>query len=342
VKSNGASSQPAFESSLNRACPVCRTAKAAACASGRDRLFGFARGQFSLFRCLSCGSVFQSPFPEEDALTGFYPQEYWWSEESATPKGLAGLLRRFERLYREFVVKDHVSFLDRCARENKMQGKSLLDIGCGSGTFLHIAQNRGFIPHGMDMSSQAVEIIKKQYGYNVRQGEIGKPLWDAHSFDFITMFHVLEHLTNPRNALQYAAALLQPKGMLIIQVPNISSIQARLFGRFWYGLDVPRHVINFTPRALGNLLDQTGFEFRITSRFSLRDNPASIASSLIPWLDPIRRKVRGKNAHPAFNGILEAAYFALYLGAIPAAFLESAFGFGGTIWACARLKTPES
>ena len=152
------------------------------------------------------------------------------------------------------------------------------------------------------------------------------------------MFHVLEHLTDPRLGLEYAAELLQPEGILIIQVPNVSSMQARLFGNSWYGLDVPRHVINYTPKALGFLLRGIGFEFRLIPRFSLRVNPASIASSLVPWLDPIGRKGRQLNSHPVLTGAMEAAYFALVLLALPAAYLESACGRGGTIWACAWKK----
>jgi predicted SAM-dependent methyltransferase len=80
------------------------------------------------------------------------------------------------------------------------------------------------------------------------------------------MFHVLEHLPNPRFALEYAKGLLRPGGMLIIQVPNVSSLQARVFGRRWYGLDVPRHVINYTPKALSLLLEEMGFSFHVRTR----------------------------------------------------------------------------
>jgi hypothetical protein len=81
-----------------------------------------------------------------------------------------------------------------------------------------------------------------------------------------------------------------------------------------------------------------GFDFQLVSRFSLRDNPASIVSSLVPWLDPVRRKGRGLDSSPILSGAMEIAYFGLLSLALPAAFLESACGFGGTIWAYARRK----
>jgi 2-polyprenyl-3-methyl-5-hydroxy-6-metoxy-1,4-benzoquinol methylase len=271
-------------------------------------------------------------------LAGLYPHEYWWSEESKTQGRIARLFRRIERIYREFVTADHVRFLDSCARKNSQAGRLLLDIGCGSGTFLHVADRHGYIPHGMDVSARAVEIARRQYGYPTHQGEIGSKVWGDRRFDFITMFHVLEHLPNPRFGLRYAAGLLKSKGLLIIQVPNVSSLQARMFRSLWYGLDVPRHLINFTPKALGSLLREEGFEFQQMTRFSLRDNPASIASSVAPRLDPIGRKGRRPDTRPLSSGIAEITYFGLVLFALAPAYIESVCGKGGTIWVCARRR----
>jgi 2-polyprenyl-3-methyl-5-hydroxy-6-metoxy-1,4-benzoquinol methylase len=338
VSSHVASAPSPDESAENAACPICRQPDAVAGSPGTDRLFGLAQGVFPLFRCASCGCVFLHPLPDSSSLAKFYPHEYWWAEESGQRNGPARFFRNLEKAYREFVIADHVRFLDFCSREKGSGGKLLLDIGCGSGTFLHVAQSHGYAPHGMDQSARAVEIAQKQYGFRARQGEIGSKVWDDCRFDFVTMFHVLEHVTDPRLCLRYAGELLQPGGILIIQVPNISSIQARLFGNSWYGLDVPRHVINYTPKALGLLFRDAGFEFRLAPRFSLRDNPAAIASSLVPWLDPIRRKGRRLDSSPVFSGAMEIAYFGLILLALPAAFLESACGFGGTLWAYAWKK----
>jgi 2-polyprenyl-3-methyl-5-hydroxy-6-metoxy-1,4-benzoquinol methylase len=340
VNSRVAFSRFPNKSSESVTCPICQTPGAVAGSPGQDRLFALAHGKFPLFRCTECRCVFQHPLPEDSTLAGFYPNEYWWSEKSTQKGRPARLLRGLEKAYREFVVADHVRFLDFCARTSAANGKLLLDIGCGSGTFLHVAQSHGFVPHGMDRSGRAVEIARAQYGFPARQGDIGSNIWGDDRFDFVTMFHVLEHLRDPRLGLKYAGELLRPAGTLIIQVPNISSVQARVFGTRWYGLDVPRHIINFTPKALSFLLREMGFEYRLTSRFSLRDNPASIASSLAPWLDPIRRKGRRLDSSPLFSAITEIAYFGTLLLALPAAFLESAFGFGGTIWASAwRKKT---
>ena len=190
----------------------------------------------------------------------------------------------------------------------------------------------------MDASEHAVAAARGQYDLPVKRGDIGSDLWREHAFDFITMFHVLEHVSQPRQALEYARDLLQPDGRLILQVPNAASLQARTFGARWYGLDVPRHLINFTPRSLGLLLDQAGFSWQMVSRFSLRDNPAAIASSLAIRLDPIGRRGRGKGANAMVEGALELIYLGLFLLALPPAWMESALGRGGTIWVLARRR----
>jgi 2-polyprenyl-3-methyl-5-hydroxy-6-metoxy-1,4-benzoquinol methylase len=318
------------------ACPVCHDARSDFFAWGRDRLFRLAQGRFSLRRCLSCGSVYQDPLPKESELSAFYPELYWWEAESGPPCGGTRFLSRLEETYREFVARDHVRFLERCAGRGSSEGRPLLDIGCGSGTFLSLARRRGFACCGMDASDRAAALARKQYGLDVRQGSVGAAIWEERSFDFVTMFHVLEHLADPGAGLRYARRLLKPGGSLIVQVPNVASYQARAFRQRWYGIDVPRHVVNFTPPALELLLRKTGYEIARKARFSLRDNPASIASSIAVSLDPVGRRARGLRSGALVEAAIEFLYFGLVLSSLPAELLESALGRGGTIWVHAR------
>jgi SAM-dependent methyltransferase len=190
----------------------------------------------------------------------------------------------------------------------------------------------------MDASEHAVNVAREQYGLDVQQGAIGSGAWDGCYFDFVTMFHVLEHVPEPRKALQFACGRLKPDGSLIIQVPNVGSLQARLFASRWYGLDVPRHVINYSPDALRRILAQAELQVSAVKRFSLRDNPASVASSLLPGLDPLGRKVRKRSAAPILELFLELAYLGLLLCSLPIALAETACGCGGTLWVQAKRR----
>ncbi len=312
-------------------CPICAHPRASSYAVATDRLFKLAEGRFRLAQCPSCGCIFQHPIPDAATAASFYPQDYWWSDK--TQSGLSGTLSRMERAYREFVALDHVRFLRLWAGDG---GRSLLDIGCGSGTFLHLAEQRGFSPHGMDVSAHAVAAARDQYRLPVLQGDVCSDVWKGHTFDVVTMFHVLEHLSDPGAALAHAGSLLRPGGRIVVQVPNAASIQARIFGPHWYGFDVPRHLVNFTPRGLKLLFAGAGFDCKLVPHFSLRDNPAALASSLAVRLDPIGRRGRGKRTHAAVEGGLELCYFALVLLAFFPTLVETMCGHGATLWAVAK------
>jgi SAM-dependent methyltransferase len=322
--------------SRSPACPICSTAETDFFAVGQDRLFHAVADSFHLRRCRACRCIFQDPIPAQDEIKRFYPREYWWAPAPRQSSAILRGLKYLESAYREFVALDHVRFLERCARRSGAGEKLLLDIGCGSGMFLHLARKRGFASHGMDVSEAAVQLARRHYGIQVRQGAIGDEVWDAGQFDFITMFHVLEHLPDPRAALRYARRLLKPDGGLIVQVPNADSLQARLFGPSWYGLDVPRHLINFSPQAVDLLLRESGFEIHERARFSLRDNPASIASSISPGLDPVGRAAGRAGGAALIRAALDFAYLGMVVLSLPMALVEGALGRGGTIWVHAR------
>jgi SAM-dependent methyltransferase len=149
---------------------------------------------------------------------------------------------------------------------------------------------------------------------------------------------VLEHLYNPRAYLESARELLRPNGRLIVQVPNAASWQFQLLGPRWNGVDVPRHLTDFRARDLEALLSAAGFEVLRRKYFSWRDNPAGLASSLAPVLDPMARRVRGLRETPLGKLLRDLVYFALLVGAVPFTLLEAACHAGSTIMIEARKK----
>jgi len=152
----------------------------------------------------------------------------------------------------------------------------------------------------------------------------------------MTMFHVMEHLYDPRAYLRAARELLAPDGRLVVQVPNAASWQARVLGPAWNGADVPRHLYDFRDRDLVKILEAAGFEVLRRKYFSLRDNPAGLASSLAPSLDPMARRVRRVSESGRARLAKDLAYFALVVASLPFAAAEAAFNAGSTVMIEAR------
>src|SRR5207249_2132857 len=138
---------------------------------------------------------------------------------------------------------------------------------------------------GLDISLDALRLAWKANGVPAVCATLSSPPFAPGSCSAVTMFHVLEHLYDPHSYLEEARGLLKPGGRLIVQVPNAACWQFLFLGRKWSGLDVPRHLWSFRPRDLDALLGRNGFEVVRRKHFSLRDNPAGLATSLAPSLE---------------------------------------------------------
>lgn len=307
-------------------CPVCRYPRCRYWRRLEDRFFQVTREAFPLYRCPDCGLRFQRASDVADRIPGFYPPGYWWDPEG-DPRGVEGL-------YREWVLRnDQLRFVRSVAPPDN--GRRLLDVGCGSGTFLKLAQEAGFRVKGLEASAEAGEAAEKILPGRVVVGDEDDLIRSGAAFHVLTLFHVLEHLPRPLDYLKRVRRLLTEDGGLVIQVPNSHSVQAALLGSRWYGLDCPRHIHNFTSRALIELLGRAGFRVRRVRHFSLRDNAAALVSSLFPFLDPMSQKVRllreKQQSRSLGLSAKEAVYFGLLLLAQPLAATEAALGRGATV-----------
>jgi SAM-dependent methyltransferase len=231
-----------------------------------------------------------------------------------------------------------VHFVEAAIRRASQSGCRglLLDVGCGGGLFLGMMRERGFRVSGLDLSQQAASIAWRRQHAPAVCGSLEHAPLAANTFACVTMFHVLEHLSDPRVFLIAAHRLLMAGGRLVVQVPNAGSWQSRLLGPSWNGVDVPRHLFDFRDCDLEKLLQACGFAVERCKYFSLRDNPAGLASSLAPSLDPMARRVRATHEGSAARLCYDLAYFALVAAALPFTLAEAACRAGSTIMIEAR------
>jgi SAM-dependent methyltransferase len=284
-----------------------------------DRLYGTTQELFPVVECAGCGLVRLEPVPAD--LGRFYPKNYWFKPGTS-------LAARLEETYRRLLIRDHVAFVESALRD---AGGPVLDVGCGGGLFLGVLQERGARVVGLDNSEEAARAAWDQNRVTVLLGDLLRAPVSPESCGVVTMFHVLEHLPDPAGFLRAARELLRPGGRLVVQVPNLDCWQYRLLGRRWNGVDVPRHLTDFRARDLERLLGQCGFRVRRRKYFSWRDNPAGLASSLAPGLDPVARNVRGLDSAAGGKLLKDLLYLGMVLAAVPFAAMEAAAGKGSSV-----------
>lgn len=136
--------------------------------------------------------------------------------------------------------------------------KRVLDIGCAGGAFLKAAHDIGFDVTGIEPSSWMCEYGRKEYGLDLRQGQLADNDFEPESFDIITLWDVLEHLTNPSDVLKNVSALLKKDGRLIINYPDYGSFVARILGQKWPFL-LSVHLIYYDRCTIKRQLEQCGF-----------------------------------------------------------------------------------
>jgi 2-polyprenyl-3-methyl-5-hydroxy-6-metoxy-1,4-benzoquinol methylase len=187
--------------------------------------------KFEIKVCRHC--ELKQTFPQPQTPEKYYA-EYHGKRHSFT--GNFRMQRRFSRL------------------KQTKTGGNLLDIGCGNGSFLELAGRNGWHTVGTEFNLPKVDFpvytslsaVRQKYGEN--------------SFDAITLWHSLEHFPDLTEVLADISSLLKADGILLIAVPNSSGWQAKLFGKTWLHLDVPRHLFHFNQKSLAFCLQAYGFE----------------------------------------------------------------------------------
>jgi SAM-dependent methyltransferase len=163
-------------------------------------------------------------------------------------------------------------------------GRRLLDVGAGRGRFVAAARAAGFQAHGLEPSRRGVAAARAEYGVALRPEGVAEARVAAGSVEVITLWHVLEHLDDPARALATLAAWLAPGGLILVGVPNLTSLQARIGGGRWFHLDVPRHRTHFSARGIEIALRRAGLEPVRTTHVLAEHNPFGMWQSIVSRL----------------------------------------------------------
>lgn len=270
------------------------------------------RQVFALLACTACGLGHTAPVPDD--LAPYYGDGYYGSRHGLTHR--LCLWRR-------------ARLLDRFGGRG-----SMLDVGCGDGSFLEAARLRGWQVAGTELNAAPAR---------ARGLAVCASLAEAEGpFDCATLWHSLEHFRDPRATLAQVRERLAPGGSALIAVPDAGGAQARLFGARWRHLDVPRHLFHFTRASLAALLDRTGFEAHWWWHQEIEYDLLGWTQSALNGLpfpgDILLRSLSGRQRNLAelvagllLGGVLSAL-------ATPVALATALAGSGGTLLVAARRR----
>jgi len=230
------------------------TNRCALCANGTTRTLFQVDGTL-IVKCGDCGLVRQDTRPL--AAEAIYDGDYYATNN---PKGG----------YANYFLDSNVNrrtFRDRIRAIEQRYGRRgrLLDVGCALGDFLLEAKASGWDVEGVEISAFAATQARAR-GLRVATGRLEELDLPAASFDVITLYDSVEHLTDPVAALAAVRRLLVPGGIVHLVTPNVGGLQARLLQRFWYHYKPGEHLFYFAPRTLRATLEAAGLRWEGSRR----------------------------------------------------------------------------
>jgi SAM-dependent methyltransferase len=249
-------------------CPICGHAGAQEWLRGPDRFHG-RQEKYTLVRCPACSLVWLSHPPKPAEMHLHYTDAYHNLISAAGENSPARWGFRKEAL------------------DKYKQSGILLDLGCSSGSFLEFMQSESWKLYGIEMSAGEARSAEQRSEAKVFVGDILDAPFPRESFDVITCFDVLEHLYEPKRVMARVAEWLKPGGIFYVLVPNVDSAEGRVFGSYWHGLELPRHLFHYSPASLKFLAESAGLR---EVSLETRRNPA-VGTSLRYVCDDVVRSV---------------------------------------------------
>ncbi len=228
----------------------------------------------AIVRCTECGFIYQNPQPVPGDLISAYERvvDVRYDEERE------GRIHTFTRSLREL-------------EEYSGRGR-LLDVGSHLGFFVEVAQKAGWAAEGIEPSAWAAETASRR-GLPVRQGGIDDLILEA-SYDVVSLWDVIEHLSDPTDAIGRLYGMLKPGGVLALSTMDVDAPIARLLGSWWPWY-MQMHLFYFSRQSLKTIVERVGFDVLGIRRHRRIVRVAYLISRLEPrlgrWYEPLRRVV---------------------------------------------------
>jgi len=261
-------------------CPLCEGSRYEEIYLARDRHYGIP-GVYRVVRCADCSLVFLNPMFSDEELSALYPADYYaYSDNSGANQGNE-LLKRILG-YRLGTRDPTFPALGR-----------MLDLGCGVGAFLRRMREAGWETYGVEISKAAAESGRQTAGLNIFSGTLAQAQFPAEWFDYVRSNHSFEHISCPGETLDEVRRILKADGKLMIGVPNIDSLNARMFGQYWWYLGAPVHTFTYSVQTLSALLNKHGFR---VDKVTYNSDFTGLLGSVQIWLNR-------KNGRKSVEGI---------------------------------------
>jgi 2-polyprenyl-3-methyl-5-hydroxy-6-metoxy-1,4-benzoquinol methylase len=233
-------------------CPVCDAAGIQKFLTATDHTV--SNEQFEVWQCANCSLRFTQGVPDQDNIGKYYQSEDYISHTETSK----GIVNRLYLLVRQFTLRSKENFIKE---HTGLKNGNLLDVGAGTGAFVHRMQTAGWQVTGLEPDDKAIQRASSQYGLSLLPVSSLFHLRPA-SFDAITLWHVLEHVHDLHGYMAQLKNLLNPSGKLFIAVPNYTSDDAEFYRAHWAAYDVPRHLYHFSPAAMNVLVEKHGLRVK--------------------------------------------------------------------------------
>lgn len=226
------------------ACPVCSSSNIQPLLTVKD--YTVSMEEFVIWQCASCTVRFTQDVPDAASIGPYYKSPDYISHTNTRE----GLLNKLYQKVRKITLQQKANLI---IQSTGVSSGKILDIGCGTGAFLHTMKEKGWHIEGVEPDAEARSLAGTLYGLTIQEPEALFRL-QKNTFDAITLWHVLEHVHDLHSYMDQLHALLRQKGKLFIAVPNYQSFDQEIYRLNWAAYDVPRHLYHFTPRAMETLL----------------------------------------------------------------------------------------